>query len=80
METLQHNLNLASSCKICHSNISTLARVGLCLGLRTKVLFNCSNKGCVSHFQEIEFNSTPKREKEILYEINMPTVLGMRST
>ena len=76
MKELQNKINLCLFWNVLNAKVKLLENEAVHYGLGTKLYFLCSNEECANRS---EFFSTPMFADKSAFQINTPSVIGMRS-
>ena len=74
---IQELLQTIAVCKVCHSDLQIVEKMGSKQGLGAMWSIHCLNKTCTSHLNTQTLPITPKSGK--IYEINRASVIGFRA-
>jgi hypothetical protein len=76
-DNLEQMLESSAVCKVCHSLLHIVEKLGSKQGLGAKWNFRCTNELCVSHASSQFISISPKSDK--VYDVNRASVIGFRA-
>ena len=76
-DNLEQMLESSAVCKVCHSPLHIVEKLGSKQGLGAKWNFRCTNELCVSRASSQLIPISPKSDK--LYDVNRASVIGFRA-
>ena len=76
-DNLEQMLESSAVCKVCHSPLHIVEKLGSKQGLGAKWNFRCTNELCISRASNQFIPISPKSDK--VYDVNRASVIGFRA-